>query len=438
MRKIVFTIIITTLFAIPFNGHAAVQDEINARNKQIEEIQMQIAEFQQQILETSGKAKTLSTEIARLNGMISKIQLEIKGLNLAITQTDSEIGATQESISATEHEMEVHRRALGSALMALYQSDQNNLAEVLVKNPKLSDFFNTVKNLDDAQNTLRTNILSLKDLKINLESKYSSLEEKKNELRELKALQESQRKSLDQNKLTKDQLLQKTKGDEKRYQTLLNQSQEQLKRIREQITYLQQSGVTVEEAIKFGQISAIRVGMRPAFLIAILEVESRLGKNVGTGTWEKDMYQCYLNLAKLYPARKAHYTKRAEDEKAAFFKIIGKLGLDPNSVKVSREPNYGCGGAMGPAQFIPTTWMGYEADVIRYTGHAAVSPWNIEDAFMAAAIKLSRGGAADGTRAGEIRAAKAYISGNASCTSSICNYYANLALDKAAIIEQDL
>ncbi len=425
-------------FLVPVNGTASVQEEIESRNKQIEELQRQIAEYQEQILATSSKAKTLSTEISRLNNQISKIQLEIKSLGLAITQTDSEIDVTQKSIGETQAEIDIHKQALGSALLTLYQTDQQNLTQVLVKNPRLSDFFSSVKTLDDAQNVLRTNIIALRDLKADLEYKQNNLEEKRSELQELKSLQESQRRTLDLNKNTKDKLLKDTKGEEKKYQTLLNQSQDQLKKIREQITYLNQSGVTVEEAIKFGQMSAIRVGMRPAFLIAILEVESRLGKNVGTGTWEKDMYQCYLNLAKIYPTRAAYYTKRAEDEKAAFFKIINKLGLDPNTVKVSREPSYGCGGAMGPAQFIPTTWLGYEADVIRYTGHDPVSPWNIEDAFMAAAIKLSRGGAAAGTRAGEIRAAKAYISGNANCTSSICNYYANLALDKAAIIEQNL
>ena len=409
-----------------------------ARNKQIEQLQKQIADYQGQILETSGKAKTLNTEISRLNSQISKIQLEVQSLNLSITQTAEELTQTQRTIESTQAEIDIHKRALGSTLLELHQTDRQNLTEVLVRNPKISDFFGKVKTLDDAQNNLRANIVSLRDLKIDLAEKQTTLEEKKTELEELKALQESQRKTLSQSKSTKDQLLSATKGDEKKYQTLLKQTQDQLTQIREQITYLLQSGITAEDAIRYGQLAAIGAKIRPAFLLGILEVETRLGKNVGTGNWEKDMYQCYLNLAKIYPAKKAHYTKRAEDEKAAFFRITGKLGLDPASVKVSREPPYGCGGAMGAAQFIPTTWEGYEAETSRITGHSPVSPWNIQDAFTAAAIKLAKGGAAEKTRAGEVRAAKAYISGNANCTTSICNYYANLALDKAAIIEKNL
>lgn len=181
--------------------------------------------------------------------------------------------------------------------------------------------------------------------------------------------------------------------------------------------------------MKYGQLAAIRAGIRPAFLLGILEIESGLGRNVGTGNWMDDMVSCYLRLGK--PAR-------AETEKNAFLAIVSKLGLEPNAVKVSREPNYGCGGALGPAQFIPSTWLAYEARVANLTGHNPPNPWNIEDAFMASAIKLAAGGASSKTTAGETRAAKAYISGNPSCTTRTCNYYASAVLRKAADIEQNL
>ena len=415
-----------------------MQDEIDARNKQIEELQRQIADYQQQILDSSAKSQTLSTEIQRLNAQVGKIQLEIKSLSLSISQTNTDISLTQQSIMDTQNKISTRKMALANSLQVLYRVDQQNLTEVLIQNPRISDFFNNVKNLDDVQNSLQANIAALKELQVILEEKQNSLSSKRDELEQLKALQVSQQASLNQSKSTKNKLLQQTKGSEAKYQSLLKQSQAQLEQIKQQIYYLQQSGVTVEDEIKFGVFAAKSTAIRPAFLIAILEVESRLGKNVGTGNWNDDMYQCYLRLAKKTPSKRDFYIKRAETEKKAFFSIIDRLGLDPNLVKVSREPSYGCGGAMGPAQFIPSTWLGYEERIRTYTGHAVPNPWNIEDAFMAAAIKLSNDGANAKTRAAEIRAAKSYLSGNANCTSSICNYYANLAQDKAAIIEQNL
>ena len=82
--------------------------------------------------------------------------------------------------------------------------------------------------------------------------------------------------------------------------------------------------------------------------------------------------------------------------------------------------------------------MAYEAEVARLTGHNPPDPWNIEDAFTAAALKLARGGASSKTRAGEMRAARAYIGGSPNCSRSICNHYANLVVDKVEDIEQEL
>src|SRR3989344_5674756 len=233
--------------------------------------------------------------------------------------------------------------------------------------------------------------------------------------------------------------IRETKGQESKFQELIKQSQKDIEKIREQLTFLHQHGITAEDAVRYAQLAAIRAGIRPAFLLAILEIESRLGQNVGTGNWKDDMYECYIRLGtKYYPNKRSYYLQRAETEKNAFFVIIGKLGLSPDSVKVSREPNYGCGGAMGPAQFIPSTWLSYEEEVARLTGNNPPNPWSIEDAFTASAIKLARGGANTKTRAGENSAARAYIGGSTRCSSSICNYYANTVLRKADEIEKNL
>ena len=105
---------------------------------------------------------------------------------------------------------------------------------------------------------------------------------------------------------------------------------------------------------------------------------------------------------------------------------------------VSRKPSYGCGGAMGPAQFLPTTWLRFEDRVRELTGHNPPSPWSVEDAFTAAAVFLAQAGADSKTSSGEIAAAKTYISGNASCGRSICNYYSSRILTLAKEIDRTL
>lgn len=410
-------------------GATDVKAEIDQRNKQIEEIQRQIDAYQAQIEEAGGKAKTLSGEIARLNARINQLQLEIKSLGLSIDETGSEITNTQNQIEVAKQKLDLQKAALAKYLQILSEVDRQSLTAVVFKINRLSDFFNNLKNIQDTQNKARSTIVAIKNLKAQLEDKEADLQDKKDELEKLKSFQELQRQNFSSDKKSKDKLLKETKGQEAKFQQLVKESQEEIDRIRDQITYLEQNGVTVEDAIKFGQLAALRVGIRPAFLIAILEVESGLGKNVGTGHWLDDMYNCYLKLGK---------PNRAETEKNAFLQIISKLGLNPDTVKVSHEPNYGCGGALGPAQFLPTVWLGYEEEITRLTGHNPPSPWIIEDAFMGSAIKLARAGATNKSKSAEIAAAKAYVSGNPKCTKRICNYYANAVLSKAAIIEQNL
>ena len=121
---------------------------------------------------------------------------------------------------------------------------------------------------------------------------------------------------------------------------------------------------------------------------------------------------------------------------ALFLTITAELGKDPFQTPISC--GQGWGGAMGPAQFIPSTWMGYRETVSHLTGRIPANPWNIEEAFIAAAAKLSRDGASSQTRAGEIAASKRYYCGNAASKSPGCINYANSVQRKATEIEKNL
>ncbi|MBY0376481.1 hypothetical protein K2P96_00720, partial [Patescibacteria group bacterium] len=75
----------------------------------------------------------------------------------------------------------------------------------------------------------------------------------------------------------------------------------------------------------------------------------------------------------------------------------------------------GYGGAMGPAQFIPSTWKLFATRLQNVLGHYA-NPWSPEDAFMASGMYLADLGAVGTSQSAQnIAACKYYGSGGTTC-----------------------
>lgn len=413
---------------------------------QIKKLEAEAALLDKQLKKVSEQKRTLSREISKLEVEIKQRQIAIRRINLAIQQTALEIENKENNIAELTKRIGSSQKSLSASIRLLSRYDDDNLLAILLKNNTLSEFFATLNNLQDLQRSIKNSLTKSKQARQQLVEEKKKLEENKREQEQLKAIQEVERRLFAQKKREKDELLRVTKGKESTYQKLLADKRRNITALRTQLFYLEKTGITAEDAVKFAELAASRTGIRTAFLLALLEVETgkrfangtiSVGTNLGTGNWKDDMYLCYKRLAKYYSNNK--YNIRAEREKEAFFSITQKLGLDPNKMPVSKEPPYiGCGGAMGPAQFLPSTWLLFEKRVAKLTGHNPPNPWDVEDAFTAAAIFLADAGASSKTTNGEIRAAKTYISGNPNCSRYICRSYANQIISLAKDIERSL
>jgi hypothetical protein len=121
-----------------------------------------------------------------------------------------------------------------------------------------------------------------------------------------------------------------------------------------------------------------------------------------------------------------------------FLIITGELGLDPHNTLVSCPQSVGWGGAMGPAQFIPSTWMIVRDKVASYLGKSTTNPWDPIDAFMASSIYLADLGAGKGGYSAERNAACRYFSGSACSKSSLIAGYGDSVIVKATNIQENM
>lgn len=393
-------ITIALVFAVPAAGS---NDNLKRElEEQIRQKEIEIQEHQKNIEQSQQEAHSLKNEIRILENQIDKIYLEIKQVDLSIQRSTLDIQEVDEQIKDIENNVLKKKELLGEYLRTVARYDQETLLEVILKNDKFSDLFNEINTLEEVQRDAHDVLAEIRALKEQLAAQKEELEDERQSQNQLKAFQLVQKRSVEGVQWQKENLLDRTKGQEREYQRLIRGAETDIAHIKEQLSLLEKYNMTLDDAVQTAIFAASKTGIRPAFLLGVLEAESRLGLNTGTGNWEKDMYQCY---------RKLGYITRAEKEKTAFLQICEELGLNPVLQPVSAEPWYGCGGAMGIGQFMPTTWLAYREQVIAATGSPHPNPWVPRDAFMAAAIKLSQGGANQRTEIGERTAYAKYLAG---------------------------
>lgn len=87
---------------------------------------------------------------------------------------------------------------------------------------------------------------------------------------------------------------------------------------------------------------------------------------------------------------------------------------------------------MGPAQFIPSTWILYKDRIAKATGDNPPNPWSARDAVFATAILMMDNGADAQTPAAERLAALRYLAGWKNATKSAYAFYGDNVMDFAA------
>ena len=388
------------------------------RDDKIKQLEASIDEYNQEIQKKQSEAQSLSNQILIFELQIKQSQAEIDATNLVIKRLNSAIGQKESSIAQKEREIKDQNVLLAQYLRQIARSDGSSLLGFLLKNGKFSDFFNDINSLNNVQSQIHSTLGKIKGLKEKLIKEKEDLEGDKTEQEQLRRIQARQKTEMENSKKQKQKLLDQTKGQEKTYQQLVAKARADIEAIKKQPYNLAMGfKMTFEEALSHAMKASQHTGVRPAFIMAIVKIESDWGGNVGKGNWRTDMHPRDFN---------------------AFASITSALGLNPDSTPVSKKPYYGWGGAMGPAQFIPTTWILYESAVAKLTGHTPPSPWNIEDAFTASGLMLAESGANKQTYVSETKAAKIYIAGGRWNTSLTARIYANNVMATAAKIQNDI
>jgi membrane-bound lytic murein transglycosylase B len=281
------------------------------------------------------------------------------------------------------------------------------------------------------------------NVKNQTQKEREALDSKKSEELDAKFEVETKKQQITKNESEKKQLLAITKEEEKSYQAVLAERQKRADQIRSALFDLRDAqGISFSKALEYAGVASQKTGVRVAFILGILSQESDLGKNIGS---------CYVtNIDTGDGVGKNTGTPfekvmKAPRDTVPFQDIVTKHGLNPLNTPVScplgqtYSASRGYGGAMGPSQFIPSTWKIFESRISAALGVGSPNPWEPQDAIMATALYLSDLGASGGSYTGERNAACKYYSGRSCDSKKPTNYtYGDSVIAKAKTFQDNI
>lgn len=431
------SIIALAIFVSPILVWAAVDpSSVTQRRAQLEtqlqEYERQIAETENIVLQKRKESDSLQRDIAILDGNIKLKKLAIKAHTLAITKLDEQITQKSQAIQSMAETIAKNKVSLSELLRQVNERDNQSAVELALEFNNVVHFFDEIESSRRLQDAVQDSVKNLTGLKTQEETARTELEDDKEQEQGLRTLQELEKKSIEGQEREKQQILKVTKGKESEYQKVLSNKQKEAANIRSQLFLLQGSpSISFEKAIEYANLASRLTGVRPAFILGIIAQESDLGRNVG---------QC--NLPDDPPSDHWQAVMKPTRDHAPYLAITRDLGLDPERMPVScplrgrNGARIGWGGAMGPAQFIPSTWVLYVKKVGDLTGHKPPNPWDPQDAFVASGL-LSKDNGAVGTRENERKAAAKYFAGG-NWNTSLGRSYASQVLAKVDKFQEQI
>ena len=391
-RACIFLVSACIFLAAPL-AHADTASQQQALQAELDQINQQIQQNQTQLAAEQKQRTSLENEVEILDSQIQEAQLEIKQRNLTIQQLNANIAQNQSGISNLDSQVSAGQAALAQILRETNQIDNTSLVETLLGGGSLTDVFHEVDDFHTIQSALGTSFITMAAQRSDLAAREAALQEQQQEEQQLLQVQVLQQNSLKATEKQKEDLVTAARGQESTYEQIIASKQQTAAQIESALFTLRDtSSVSFGSMYKYALQASAVTNVSPAFILGILSEESDLGQNVGSCT-----YQEAMNPTRDVPV---------------FLKLMQQLGLDPDSEKVSCAPSYGWGGAMGPAQFIPSTWVLYQDRIGTAAGQNPPNPWDPRTATFATAIYMSDLGADVQTAAAERQAALRYFAGS--------------------------
>lgn len=382
----------------------------------------------------------IGQEINKLTGEIRKTTTEISRKNSLIENIENDINKKEKSLQDLNDRLRREKESLEKIIRKRHELGDATLFEVLLSNKNISEFYEDAPAFSYIQDSLSNSFEIIDGLRVDIFGEKASLEQKQEQEGAEKYSLLIEQQKIEVQKRERDQALSVSRKKEASLEQLKELREKEAAEIRNRLFELRDlagGGISFGDAYRFAKEAGDKTGVRPAFILAILEQESNLGKNVGTcnrnnnePTWQEIM--------------PGPTDGSWRDDQTIFKSLMDKLrrplvGTPLSCPIIINGSPSGWGGAMGPSQFIPATWKQYEPRIASMLGISTPDPWNARHAIHATAIYLSDLGAPKQTYSAERDAACRYYSGRGCADPSVRNaFYGDGVMNRSVRIQTNI
>ncbi len=437
--KVIGFIVLIVFFLIkPLSGFAAFdclnltiassQSEKDYCRAELSSIEAELADLLNKQKEQQKNTGTLKGDITYLNSQINALKTKVKARSLAISSLKVSISEKSSKIESLEDKIDNQYDSLAQLIRNTNDFDNENLVHLLLSDEALSSFYSDLESYASLKQAIKKSVDEIKGVKTETEIQKKELEDKKNAETDAKIELENAQKKVAQTEAEKQKLLSISKKKEEDYKKLAAEKKAKADKIRSALFQLRDTkAIPFGTALLYAQQAEAKTGVRAAFVLAILTQETNLGANVGTCNRVNDPES--KNWSKIM---------KPERDIEPFKRITDALGLSREGLPLSCPWNGGWGGAMGPSQFIPSTWELYSKKVANALGISGMpNPWEPKHAFMASSIYLGELGASKGGFTAERTAALKYYAGS-NWNKKANAFYGDSVMSKVEKIQADI
>ena len=383
-RKKIILLLAISAFLVADFGKVFAEDDVDDIQDKIDKLENKQEEAQKQLQ----NSQTL----------LQKNQYQVNVTQNLLQKTENEISRREAELDNLNDRTELSRNILRGYLQELYFQNINPIEELVLGDESLNDLMLNSEQMLSVKEKILLAIDEIKKNREEAEQIKEELSDKKDDHEKLLSVQRGQQYEI--------------KQDIQETQATLSELNAKIDKLRGELSSLLGSSVSFKNIMDAAKFAAKVTGIRKDYLLGVLVVESNLGRYTGGCNFKES---------------------RMSGTRAAIFKDICKsLDYNYNKQKVSCPPSgyKGTGGAMGVAQFMPDTWMGYKSRIASVTGNNPPDPWDLTDGVVAMALKLTQvDGVKQHKESAEAKAYCVYLAGGnwgAYCDSKGVNYGAKV------------